>query len=97
MKGSTGTGFAAPIIIGEPEIRRRRGRAMLIIGSMCFFGFNVSLPASLAVGSPRRSATNPWEISWIIAEKSNTARNKREEKRSILFTDLEYDIIFGNS
>jgi hypothetical protein len=26
--------LAAPIIIGEPEIRRRRGRAMLIIGSI---------------------------------------------------------------
>ena len=34
LKGSTGTGLAAPIIIGEPEIRRRRGRAILIIGSI---------------------------------------------------------------
>ena len=34
LKGSTGTGLAAPIIIGEPEIKRIRGRAMLIMGSI---------------------------------------------------------------
>ena len=59
LKGSTGTGLAAPIIIGDPDMRRIRGRAILIIGSICFLGFNVSLPAKRAVGSPRRSATKP--------------------------------------
>lgn len=59
LKGSTGTGLAAPIIIGDPEINRMRGRAMLIMGSICFLGLRVNRPASLAVGSPRRSATYP--------------------------------------
>jgi hypothetical protein len=59
LKTSTGTGLAAPIIIGEPVIRRRRGRAILIMGSICFWGFRVNLPISRAVGSPKRSATYP--------------------------------------
>lgn len=63
LKGSTGTGLAAPIIIGEPDMRRIRGRAMLIIGSICFLGSRVSLPARRAVGSPNLSATYPWAIS----------------------------------
>lgn len=57
LKGSTGTGLAPPIIIGEPEIRRRRGKAILIIGSICFLGSRVSRPIRRAVGSPKRSAT----------------------------------------
>ena len=63
LNGSTGTGFAAPKITGEPEIIKRRGRRTLINGSMCFLGFRVSLPASLAVGSPSFSATNPCATS----------------------------------
>lgn len=74
--------------MGEPDIRRIRGKTMLIIGSICFLGSRVSLPARRAVGSPRRSATKPWAISWRIAEKINITRNKMEEKTSILFTDL---------
>ena len=74
LKGSTGTGFAAPIIMGEPEIKRIRGRAMLIIGSICFLGSRVSLPARRAVGSPSRSATNPCAISCKIAEKIKITR-----------------------
>lgn len=57
LNGSTGTGLAAPIIIGDPETRRIRGKAMLIIGSICFPGFSVNRPARRAVGSPNRSAT----------------------------------------
>lgn len=63
LKGSTGTGFAAPKTTGEPEIIKSRGRAMLIIGSMWLFGLRVSLPIMRAVGSPRRSATYPCAIS----------------------------------
>lgn len=59
LNGSTGTGFAAPKITGEPERIKIRGRAILIKGSMCFLGLRVSLPDNLAVGSPRRSATKP--------------------------------------
>ena len=36
LKGSIGTGFAAPKITGELERIRRRGRAILIMGSICF-------------------------------------------------------------
>ncbi len=59
LKGSTGTGFAAPKITGEPLIRSIIGNRMLIRGSMCFRGFNVNRPISRAVGSPSLSATNP--------------------------------------
>jgi len=34
LKGSTGTGLAAPNIIGDPDISSIRGRAILIIGSI---------------------------------------------------------------
>lgn len=59
LNWSTGTGLAAPKITGEPDKSRRRGSKMLIKGSIWFFGFKVSLPISLAVGSPSRSATSP--------------------------------------
>lgn len=59
LNGSTGTGLAAPIITGEPEMTRIRGRAILIIGSICFLGLRVNRPARRAVGSPSLSATNP--------------------------------------
>lgn len=63
LKGSIGTGFAAPKITGEPDKSNIRGSKILIKGSICFFGLSVSRPASLAVGSPKRSATYPWAIS----------------------------------
>lgn len=63
LNGSTGTGLAAPKIIGEPERIRRSGSKMLIQGSMCGRGSRVSLPSSLAVGSPSLSATKPCETS----------------------------------
>ena len=59
LKGSTGTGLAAPNITGEEDNIRRSGRSMLMTGSIWLLGFRVSLPASLAVGSPKRSATYP--------------------------------------
>ena len=93
LNGSTGTGLAAPIIIGEPEIRRIRGRAILIRGSICFLGSRVNRPKRRAVGSPRRSATNPWAISWMMAEKIKITRKISADNKSILFKDLEYDII----
>jgi len=68
LKGSTGTGFAAPITTGEPPKSRKRGRRMLIKGSMWGMGFRVSLPMSLAVGSPSLSATKPWATSCRMAE-----------------------------
>lgn len=72
LKGSTGTGFAPPIMI-DPERKRIRGRNTLKIGSICFRGSNVILPMSRAVGSPRRSATSPCAISWRIDEYIKTA------------------------
>lgn len=68
LNSSTGTGFAAPKITGEPERIKSAGKIILIIGSMCFLGSSVSLPASRAVGSPSLSATYPWAISCRIAE-----------------------------
>jgi len=59
LKGSIGTGLAAPKTTGEPEKIRSRGKNRLIKGSMCGIGFKVKRPESLAVGSPRRSAIKP--------------------------------------
>ncbi len=77
LKGSTGTGFAAPKITGELLNIKISGRNILIIGSICFWGFKVSLPISRAVGSPSLSATKPWATSCKIAEKIRTTRAKR--------------------
>lgn len=73
LKGSIGTGFAAPKITGEPDKIKISGSKILIIGSIWGFGLSVNLPASLAVGSPNRSATYPWAISCRIAEKTKMA------------------------
>src|SRR3989344_8011159 len=43
------------------------------IGSIWLTGFKVSRPAFFAVSSPNPSATAPWEISWMMTEKSKTA------------------------
>lgn len=59
LKGSTGTGFAAPKTTGDPLNKRIRGKRILIIGSMWGIGLSVSLPRSLAVGSPSLFATQP--------------------------------------
>ena len=84
LNGSIGTGFAAPKITGEPDSIKARGRRMLIKRSMCFFGFKVSRPASLAVGSPNLSATYPWAISCRMAEKIKMIRVTRPKISSII-------------
>lgn len=50
----TGTGLAQPKITGEPVIISSRGKISDPVISRCFMGFNVNLPASLAVWSPNR-------------------------------------------
>lgn len=90
LNGSTGTGFAAPII-GKCEIASARGSKIVKKGSMCFFGLSVNLPASLAVGSPSLSATNPCATSCKIAEKIRITRPINGT--AILFLELPYDII----
>ena len=93
LNGSTGTGFAAPKTTGEPERIKIRGRAMLIKGSICFLGLRVSLPESLAVGSPRRSATKPCATSCKIAEKIKITSIIRPNTIPILSKTPIYDII----
>ncbi len=63
LNGSIGTGFAAPNIIPAWVMAYINGRAIVINGSICGRGSSVSLPNSLAVGSPDRSATTPCAIS----------------------------------
>lgn len=52
LNPSTGTGFAAPKITGEPDSIKIKGKAILIIGSIWGLGSRVNLPKSFAVGSP---------------------------------------------
>ena len=59
LNGSIGTGLAQPNSMPILERYNIRGRRIDPNGSMWGRGFNVSLPAKRAVGSPRRSATNP--------------------------------------
>jgi len=70
--GLTGTGFAAPKMIGDPDITRSKGTRIVMMGSMWGIGLSVILPARRAVGSPRRSATTPCIISCKIAEAIRT-------------------------
>ena len=63
LYGSTGIGLAAPKMIPDPDIVRRRGRAIVIMGSMWGIGFKVNRPLALAVGSPNLSAIKPCAIS----------------------------------
>jgi len=53
FKGLIGTGFAQPKTILEPITSKRKGKSTEPIGSKCFRGFKVNLPANFAVGSPR--------------------------------------------
>jgi large subunit ribosomal protein L28 len=63
-------------------------------GSMCFLGFRVSLPISLAVGSPKCSATNPCATSWKIAEKTRIIIEIMPPKRATILSEIKiYDII----
>ena len=57
LKGSTGTGFAPPKITGDPPKISISGKSIVIKGSIWRLGSRVSLPKSLAVGSPSLSAT----------------------------------------
>lgn len=54
LKGSIGTGLAPPRTMYGGVRYRISGRIILMNGSICFMGFSVSLPMSLAVGSPSR-------------------------------------------
>src|SRR3989344_6200560 len=58
LNGSKGVGLPQP----TPTIKRAR----VPRGSKCEAGFNVSLPANLAVGSPSRHATYAWANSWMV-------------------------------
>jgi len=82
----TGTGFAQPKRNGDPEIIRKTGKIIVPMGSICARGFRVSLPAYLAVGSPRLYAIHPCATSWIM-----TARKKsiKDNARLILRLNLE--------
>ena len=68
MYGLYGTGFAHPIRNGECDSARRPGIMMEPMGSICFKGFKVNLPANRAVGTHRLSAMKPWETSWRMTE-----------------------------
>lgn len=59
LYGLTGTGFAHPNMIPPGKSAHIIGTTTEPIGSMCFIGFNVSLPAYLAVGSPCQRAAIP--------------------------------------
>ena len=41
---------------------------------MCLSGFSVSRPARLAVSSPNRLATAPWETSWRMTDGIRTQK-----------------------
>lgn len=64
-----GTGLAQPITNEEPETIKRRGNIMVPIRSICGRGFNVILPAYLAVLSPHLDAIHPWAHSWTTTAK----------------------------
>ena len=55
LKGFMGTGFAQPKIGPWPAVIKSnaRGSKTEPMGSKCFKGFKVNLPAYFAVGSPR--------------------------------------------
>lgn len=83
LNGSTGTGLAAPNTTGDPENIRKKGRIMLMNGSICFLGSSVRRPASRAVGSPSFSATNPCATSCRIAEATRMASDRSGISKSI--------------
>src|SRR3989344_9151592 len=61
LKGLTGTGFAQPKMGPWPAvaINNNKGNKIVPKGSICFKGFKVKRPASLAVVSPNFKATLP--------------------------------------
>lgn len=84
---STGTGLAAPKIMGEPTANNKSGNKIEPNGSMCGKGFRVILPWSLAVLSPNFSAISPWLTSWTMAE------NIKITKVAIIFILAHFNII----
>ena len=69
LYGLYGTGLAHPIRKLEPERSKIPGIITEPSGSMCFMGFKVRRPASLAVGSPNIWATYPCVTSCMTTEK----------------------------
>ena len=65
------------------DITSKRGRKILPSGSICFMGFNVSLPASFGVGSPRKYETKPCANSCIMIEIIKIAITKTVINTSI--------------
>jgi len=74
LRGLMGTGLAQPIMNGERERIKRRGNIIVPMGSICGRGFNVILPAYLAVLSPHREAIHAWAHSWITSAKKKITR-----------------------
>ena len=74
FQGLIGTGFAQPKRSGPiPESVATRsitpGTMIVPIMSMWGSGFTVTRPSERAVGSPRRSAAQPWADSWSVIAK----------------------------
>ncbi len=68
LNGSMGIGLAAPKITPAPVRNKISGKPMVIIGSMWGMGFSVKRRERRAVGSPSRSAAQPWAISCKMTE-----------------------------
>src|SRR3989344_5760827 len=86
LKKFTGTGFAAPKIIGDWTRNKNSGNNIEPNKSKCGKGFIVSRPARRAVWSPNLSATIPWQSSWMTTEKSRISKVMMIEPISIRFT-----------
>jgi hypothetical protein len=82
LKGLYGTGFAQPNNKFVFIKTKSKGKKIVPTGSICAKGFKVSLPARRAVGSPRRSATQPCIYSCMMADKIITM------KKNIPYTKL---------
>ena len=61
---------------------------MAPMGSIWLIGFSVSLPAFLAVGSPRESAAFPCAYSWIAMAKRMTNTLIRMPGKSVKFIGM---------
>ena len=67
----TGTGFAQPRIRPRFKTTHIKGNNTDPKGSICFIGFNVRRPISLAVWSPWLRAARPCDTSCITTENIN--------------------------
>ena len=68
--GFTGTGLPHPMT-GAPVRIPKIGKKTVPIISMWGMGERLTLPKSLAVGSPNLSATQPCAASWQLKENKN--------------------------